>query len=180
MRQAPSAPAGMDRLAACATKRRAKGSAAHENGFGTYRRRPVAGGIGRTRMSADLEPLNGEVKSADAAAIRLLQWIAAALLLLNGGALVLVMKAHGVRGVFDGGGRSFAGGLLAALAGALFWALAYGALSRDRDMRARDAAQPGAPEPDTQETGELPKTLCAIAIMLWVGSLTGFITGCES
>jgi hypothetical protein len=25
----------------------------------------------------------------------------------------------------------------------------------------------------------LPKTLCAIAIMLWVGALTGFVTGCE-
>jgi drug/metabolite transporter (DMT)-like permease len=131
-------------------------------------------------MTPDRKPPDGAVRSADAAAIRILRWMGAALLLLNGGALIAVTRAHGLKGLFDSGGRSFAAGLLSALAGALFWTLAYSALSRERRTRSWDAAQPAEAEPDQQETGELPKTLCAIAIMLWVGALTGFITGCES
>lgn len=127
-------------------------------------------------MAADREYPGRDAKDADAATIRFLQWIAGALLLLNGGALILSTRAHAARGLFDAPGKSWLVGLLCALLGGILWALAYASMMRDHETR---EARIGAAA-DRQETGDLARTLGALAIMLWVASLTGFITGCES
>ena len=110
-------------------------------------------------------------KNGDEAAIALLRWIGGALLLLNGAALALAVGRHGAReALLDGSGWFYAGGLLCALLGGACWAISYGYSSGSRGEPVREP-QVGSSDPAV--------ALGAMAIMLWVASLTTFILGCE-
>ena len=110
-------------------------------------------------------------KNGDEAAIALLKWIAGALLLLNGAALALRVSADGAReALLDGSGWYHAGGLLCGLLGASCWAISY----------ASTAARSGDPVRELQVgSSDQAVAFGAMAIMLWVASLTTFILGCE-
>jgi hypothetical protein len=117
-------------------------------------------------------------KNGDAAAIALLKWILAALLLLNGAALVSAVASRGLReGLLAGSGWDYAAGLLCAILGAFCWSTSYASVAEGRanaqwdpDLP-REAAQAGS--------NDHAIIMGAMAIMLWVASLTTFIVGCE-
>lgn len=116
-----------------------------------------------------------EPKTSDAAAVAFLKWMLAALLLLNGAALVIAFQAGEGRGGWFGGSRwNYAAGLVCALAGALCWALSHGSISNhdaEDEWSGASSRQPGSRDQAI--------AFGALAIMLWVASLTTFVTGCE-
>ena len=108
-------------------------------------------------------------KNGDEASIALLKWIAGSLLLLNGAALALRVSADGAReALIDGSGWYHAGGLLCALLGASCWAISSASTSARSGDPVREL-QVGSSDQDV--------AFGAMAIMLWVASLTTFICG---
>ena len=115
-----------------------------------------------------------ERKNSDAGAVALLKWIFAGLFLLNGTALLVAGKAQGVRDGLLGGFRwNFVAGLLCAMAGGLCWALSHGAIVRQEAEEDSSGRQP-------EQRGSRDRAIAfgALAIMLWVASLTTFVAGC--
>ncbi|HEY1606336.1 MAG TPA: hypothetical protein VGF77_12150 [Allosphingosinicella sp.] len=112
-------------------------------------------------------------KNADAAAIALLRWILAGLVLVNG--LALLVAVNGGRAGLLGGSRwNYVAGLLCALVGAICWA-ASRASSPKRDSE--EDGNGGGPG----QSGVRDQAIAfgAFGIMLWVASLTAFVTGLE-
>ena len=110
-------------------------------------------------MEAD-KPKNG-----DEGAVALLKWILAALLLVNGVGLALAMFSRGTdEGLLEGSGLYYAAGLFCALLGAGCWSVSYSSMPRER-------SNDGSSDPAVASG--------AMAIMLWVASLTTFVVGCE-
>jgi hypothetical protein len=108
-------------------------------------------------------------RNGDEPAVTLLKWIAAALLVMNGAALALAAATHGAdEALFDGSGRYHAAGQLCALLGGGCWAMAY-------------SSMPAAGETGAEQAGSSDQAVAfgAMAIMLWVASLTTFVVGCE-
>lgn len=117
-------------------------------------------------------------KNGDAAAIALLKWILAALLLLNGAALVSAVASRGLReGLLAGSGWDYAAGLLCAILGAFCWSSSYASTSDGRAGARWDPAL--RREGEQAGSNDQAVILGAIAIMLWVASLTTFVVGCE-
>ena len=116
-----------------------------------------------------------ESKTSDAAAVAFLKWILAGLLLLNGAALVIAFKnGDGHGGLFGDSRWNYVAGLACALAGALCWALSHASIANQDAEDEWNPARSGQP-------GSRDRAIAfgALAIMLWVASLTTFITGCE-
>lgn len=114
-------------------------------------------------------------KNSDAATIALLKWIFAALFLLNGAALIVAEKMDGIRGGLLGGFRSnYAAGLICAIVGGLCWMLSQGSIPKHETEEEWNGAPP-------EQRGARDQAIAfgAFAIMLWVASLTTFVTGCE-
>lgn len=110
-------------------------------------------------MEAD-KPKNG-----DEGTVTLLKWILAALLLVNGVGLALAMFSRGAdEGLLEGSGLYYAAGLLCAVLGAGCWSISYSSMPRD-------GSSDGSSDPAVASG--------AMAIMLWVASLTTFVVGCE-
>jgi hypothetical protein len=104
-------------------------------------------------------------KNGDEGAVALLKWILAALLLVNGVGLALAMFSPGVdEGLLEGSGLYYAAGLLCALLGAGCWSISYSSMPRG-------GSNDGSSDPAVASG--------AMAIMLWVASLTTFVVGCE-
>jgi hypothetical protein len=119
-------------------------------------------------------------RNGDEGAIALLKWALAALLFVNGAALVLALARHGVReALLEGSGYYYAGGLLCALLGAGCWAISYASTPRepaDEAPQPASVGQAGSAQPGSNDPAV---ALGAMAIMLWVASLTTFVIGCE-
>jgi len=104
-------------------------------------------------------------KNGDEGAVTLLKWTLAALLLTNGVGLALAMASRGVdEGLLQGSGLYYAAGLFCALLGAGCWSVSYSSTPRD-------GSNDGSSDPAVASG--------AMAIMLWVASLTTFVVGCE-
>ncbi len=114
-------------------------------------------------------------KNSDAAAVALLKWILAGLLLLNGIALLVAERGQAVhRGLLDGFRSNYAAGLLCALAGGLCWALSHGAVPKQDGEEEWNGTLP-----EQRKARDQAIAFGALAIMLWVASLTTFVVGCE-
>src|SRR4051812_21701365 len=116
-----------------------------------------------------------KARNGDSAAIALLRWTLAALLLLNGAALALVVAREGIgSALFDGSGHYYAAGLLCALLGAVCWAIAHSTV-----FRSNGGYDPREIPPERLKSYDQATAFGAVAIMLWVASLTTFVVGCE-
>jgi hypothetical protein len=119
-------------------------------------------------------------KNGDAAAIALLRWIFAALLLLNGGAFILAATSHGFRqSLFDGVGWNYAAGLLCAFCGGACWTVSYASASRSRGRASLEPIARHTTRPEQAGSDDRAIAFGGMAIMLWVASLTSFVIGCE-
>jgi drug/metabolite transporter (DMT)-like permease len=116
-----------------------------------------------------------KIRNGDSGAIASLRWALAALLLLNGAALALVAAKQGIgAALVDGSGHYYAAGLLCALLGGLCWAMAHAAV-----FRSNGGYDPHEIPPERLKSYDQATALGAVAIMLWVASLTTFVIGCE-
>ncbi len=116
-----------------------------------------------------------KARNGDSAAIALLKWTLGALLLLNGAALAVIMAKNGIGGVlFEGSGHYYAAGLFCALLGAVCWTIAYSSV-----FRSNGGYDPREIPPERLKSYDLATASGAVAIMLWVASLTVFVVGCE-
>jgi hypothetical protein len=107
-----------------------------------------------------------KARNGDEGVIALLKWALAALLFVNGAALALAIARKGMsEALLQGSGHYYAAGLLCALLGAGCWAISY------RSAPAQTSEQPGS--------NDLAVAFGAVAIMLWVASLTTFVIGCQ-
>lgn len=114
-------------------------------------------------------------RNSDAAAVALLKWILAGLLLLNGIALVVASKSEGAHhGLLDGFRSDFAVGLLCALAGGLCWAFSHGSIPKQDGEEEWNGTLP-----EQRNARDQAIAFGALGIMLWVASLTTFVAGCE-
>jgi hypothetical protein len=112
----------------------------------------------------------GKPRNGDEGAIALLKWALAVLLFVNGAALVLALAREGLReALLEGSGYYYAAGLLCALLGAGCWAISYSSIPR----------KPAGEAGDPPGSNDQAVALGAMAIMLWVASLTTFVIGCE-
>ena len=111
-------------------------------------------------------------KNPDAAAVALLKWILAALLLVNGLALAVAISG-GHEGLLAPARWNYVAGLLCALIGALCWAASRASNPKPGEEETdRAAPAPRGPRDQSVAFG-------AFGIMLWVASLTAFVTGLE-
>jgi len=116
-----------------------------------------------------------KARNGDSAAIAWLKWMLGALLLLNGAALGLASLRAGVTGALrDASGHNYAAGLLCALLGGVCWAIAHSAV-----FRSNGGYDPREIPPERLKSYDQATAFGAIAIMLWVASLTTFVVGCE-
>jgi drug/metabolite transporter (DMT)-like permease len=117
-------------------------------------------------------PVAVETPKNSDAAVALLRWILAGLILLNG--VAWVVSAKGPGGLLGGYRADYAAGLACALVGGLCWALSHAAISHEDGEEEWNGARP-------EQRGARDRAIAfgALAIMLWVASLTTFITGCE-
>ena len=116
-----------------------------------------------------------KARNGDSAAIATLKWMLGALLLLNGGALAVVSAKAGVTAaLLDASGHYYAAGLLCALLGGICWAIAHSAV-----FRSNGGYDPREIPPERLKSYDQATAFGAIAIMLWVASLTTFVVGCE-
>ena len=116
-----------------------------------------------------------KARNGDSAAIAMLKWTLGALLLLNGAAFALVSAKAGIAAaLFDASGHYYAAGLLCALLGGICWAIAHAAV-----FRSNGGYDPREIPPERLKSYDQATAFGAIAIMLWVASLTTFVVGCE-
>jgi hypothetical protein len=116
-----------------------------------------------------------KTRNGDSAAIAALKWAMAALLLLNGGALALMAGKLGIgSALIDASGHYYAAGLLCALLGGICWGIAHSAV-----FRSNGGYDPREIPPERLKSYDQATAFGAIAIMLWVASLTTFVVGCE-
>ncbi|HEX5184876.1 MAG TPA: hypothetical protein VFW19_17190 [Allosphingosinicella sp.] len=112
-------------------------------------------------------------KNTDAAANSLLRWILAGLILVNGLALLVAVRG-GSGGLLGGSRWNYVAGLLCALVGAVCWAASRASIPRhdaEEDANGARAGQGGLRDQAI--------AFGAFGIMLWVASLTAFVTGLE-
>ena len=113
--------------------------------------------------------------NGDSGAIAALKWTLAALLLVNGAALAVMAAKLGLGGALgDVSGHYYAAGLLCALLGGICWAIAHNAV-----FRSNGGYDPRDIPPERLKSYDQATAFGAIAIMLWVASLTTFVVGCE-
>lgn len=119
-------------------------------------------------------------RNGDAAAAALLKWIFAALLLFNGGAFALAATSYGLRqSLSERIGWDYAAGLLCAVCGGACWAASYASASRSRGRDVLEPVVRQAMRPQQAGSDDRAIAFGAMAIMLWVASLTSFVIGCE-
>jgi hypothetical protein len=116
-----------------------------------------------------------KARNGDSGAIAALKWTLAALLLLNGAALAVMAAKLGLGGALvDVSGHYYAAGLLCALFGGICWAIAHSAV-----FRSNGGYDPRDIPPERLKSYDQATAFGAVAIMLWVASLTTFVVGCE-
>lgn len=116
-----------------------------------------------------------KARNGDSSAVAMLRWTLGVLLLLNGAALAFVAAKVGIRGaLLDAAGFNYAAGLFCALLGGACWAIAHSAV-----FAGNGGYDPREIPPERLKSYDKATAFGAIAIMLWVASLTAFVVGCE-
>jgi hypothetical protein len=109
----------------------------------------------------------------------LLKWSFAALLVTNGGALVALIGSNELRTEgFRDAGLYFGGGMICALFGGMFLAIALGLMSGEGMRRGLAARPVGITDVLDLKVKHSTKVFTALGLVLWLGSFAAFGAGC--